>query len=186
MNRWSSDDDRIQSVETYLNYKFVKNDLALQAISPGFTCLDSYDSAEKLALFGIMALKLALASRSYDRGDDTERINRIISTKTSDAYLMGKGFDKDLDLLMYGVSQNGRVSDEKMATTVKALFGAVYIDSCKSIQAVTLAMDTFFGYTHSPEAGHIIDYSMRYSTDTMRNGRDTYDISWMENRLSPL
>ena len=70
-------------------------------------------------------------------------INNILSTRSTNVYLNGRGVHHGLgQYIQRNPSQGKFISEKLMATTVEAIVGAVYIDSEDDNVAVVRVMET--------------------------------------------
>ncbi|OJJ46830.1 hypothetical protein ASPZODRAFT_24937 [Penicilliopsis zonata CBS 506.65] len=90
-----------------------------------------------LALVGDAVLRLVLTLGGFHRTVNGDTPNDVLSTVLSNAHLAQRGFELGIDQFIYiNPTQAAPVSENVVASTVKAILGAVFLDSGKNIAAV--------------------------------------------------
>ncbi|PKY01684.1 putative RNAse III [Aspergillus campestris IBT 28561] len=96
-----------------------------------------------LALLGNTVIHLILVQEGLRRRATRGQINKIISERSSNAYLAQQGFSNDLaECVFANQSQGSTIYPRPMASTVEAIIGAVFNDSTEELTTVKRVMET--------------------------------------------
>ncbi|KAK4613811.1 hypothetical protein CLAFUW4_09027, partial [Fulvia fulva] len=134
-------------LEIILGHNFVNEDIlreALWAAGPGSVGHRLFPEGNKrLALVGDAALKIALVHHSYTKGRSRGEADQTTQSALCNTKLNSVGRANDLGQYIVLHNINSTVTKNVMATTMEALFGAVFEDSGLDLEAVRRGMVGF-------------------------------------------
>jgi ribonuclease-3 len=157
----NADYDLLQNA---IGYTFSKPGLLREALDT--TGLRTAESNQRLAMLGDALLKVVLLDDWYPGGSAkgtcatrflgkcqlTDIVsgegNSLVSTIGSNANLAVTARDAGIEKhVVVHPGHRGKISEKTLATTVEAILGAVYLDSEKNVDSVSLTM-TMLGLRH--------------------------------------
>ncbi|EME42662.1 hypothetical protein DOTSEDRAFT_73478 [Dothistroma septosporum NZE10] len=134
-------------LETILGYSFEDDDIlreALWAAGPGSAGTRKFLEGNKmLALVGDTAMKTILLHHSYTKGRMRGETDRAMQSALCNANLNNVGRANAVGQYIVLNNINSTVSKNMMATTVEAVFGAVFEDSGMDLEAMRRGMIGF-------------------------------------------
>jgi ribonuclease-3 len=152
-------------LQNAIGYTFTKPGLLREALDT--TGLRTAESNQRLAMLGDVLLKMILlddwypgggakgtcATRLQGKCQSTDIVsgegNNLVSTIGSNANLAVTARDAGIEkYVVVHPGHRGKISEKTLATTVEAILGAVYLDSEKNVDSVSLTL-TMLGLRHS-------------------------------------
>ncbi|OQE16688.1 hypothetical protein PENSTE_c023G06843 [Penicillium steckii] len=139
-NSTSLGDGNLAKAEEIISYRF-KDRLGLRR---ALQLADSIhqNGNKDLALLGDTVIKLILVKEGLRRHATRGQINNAVSEKSSNAYLVQRGFSTGLaECVFANRSQGNTIYPGPMASTMEAIVGAVFIDSEENTLVVKGVME---------------------------------------------
>ncbi|KFX86881.1 hypothetical protein V490_08759 [Pseudogymnoascus sp. VKM F-3557] len=136
----------ITAGELLIGYTFKNDELLWEAVqAPGSNTAFLYAEGNKrLAMVGVSVLKLIILDDLRPRNMTIGAMNNVVQVIESNANVERIGRQIHIDeIVNRNPSQQGSVSPGTITDTVKAILGAVYLDSGRSIDSVRLVMVNF-------------------------------------------
>ncbi|KAJ6146214.1 hypothetical protein N7497_008196 [Penicillium chrysogenum] len=126
-------------LESLIGYQFHDRSLLEEALEEAGP---QTEGNERLALLGDKVLSLMLLHRWYMEGNTTEQGTNLLQIYAGNKHLISRA--RALDFPKFVIQRldiKRSVPDHTLATTVKAILGAVWLDSEESIRNVKNSME---------------------------------------------
>ncbi|PWY80503.1 hypothetical protein BO70DRAFT_44758 [Aspergillus heteromorphus CBS 117.55] len=132
-------------IEQIIRYKFKDRGLLARALLPAMVVHGRYliNGSQDLAHLGHSALKMILSQDGFHNNEGAGLTEYVILEEAGDSNLWWVGFTKELDRFIPKdrVPMSKKAIEEAVANMMKAIMGAVYVDSGYRLEKVANVID---------------------------------------------